>query len=126
MTNKKTILIVDDEKNIRGALEIILSSAGYEVFAAENGKQALSMLKTGQVKPQLAILDMFMPELSGRETAEQIRKNSQLKDIKIVFLTVARFSEVGKREIQKLNISDYITKPFDNDDLLKRVKKVLD
>ena len=122
--NKKTILIVDDEKNIRSALEIILSSA-YQVKAAENGKQALAMLKSGKVKPQLVILDMFMPEISGREVAEQIRKDDELKDIKLIFLTVAKFSEMGKGEIAKLKVADYITKPFDNNDLLKRVKKVL-
>ena len=86
--------------------------------------EALEKLKAG--KPDLVVVDMMMPGMSGRELVEKIRKDSALKDLKLVFLTVARFSETGKKVLEELNVADYITKPFENEDLVKRLKKVLD
>jgi len=67
---------------------------------------------------------MFMPEMSGREVCERIRaeKDPGLKDIKIAFFTVANFKEQGKQILKDLEVADYITKPFDVDDLLNRVR----
>ena len=67
---------------------------------------------------------MMMPGMSGRETTEKIRENPETKDLKIAFLTVARFSETGKETLDKLNVLDYITKPFDNEELVSKVKKL--
>ena len=66
-----------------------------------------------------------MPGMSGREVCEKIRENPKTKDLKVVFLTVAKFSEAGKDALKKMKVLDYITKPFDNEDLLRRVKKVI-
>jgi len=71
------------------------------------------------------ILDMMMPGMSGREVCEKIRENPKTKSLKVVFLTVAKFSEVGKKVLDKMNVSDYITKPFENQELIFRVKKIL-
>ena len=68
---------------------------------------------------------MMMPGMSGRETCEKIRANPKTKNIKVAFLTVAKLSEGGKGILEKMNISDYITKPFDNSDLVNRVKKIV-
>lgn len=120
---KKKIMTVDDEENLVELVKAILEAEGYEVITASNGKECLEKLKA--VKPDLVLLDMMMPGMSGRETCEMIRKDPKTKNLKVAFVTVARFSEVGKDILKKLNAVDYITKPFDNKDLVKRVKKAI-
>ncbi|MBU0530056.1 MAG: response regulator [Nanoarchaeota archaeon] len=119
----KKIMVVDDERSLLELMNAILGSAGYNVTTASSGEECLKKLKTE--KPDLILLDMMMPGMSGRETAANIRKNSETKELKIAFLTVAKFSESGKGILITMNILDYITKPFDNEDLLKRVKKII-
>jgi len=119
----KKILVVDDEPNLIELVKAILSEGGMEVISATNGQEALKKLDS--VKPDLVILDMMMPGMSGREVCERIRKNPKTKDLKIIFLTVAKFSETGKNVLEGLNVLDYITKPFENEDLLRRVNKIL-
>jgi CheY-like chemotaxis protein len=120
---KKKIMVVDDEENLIELVKAILETEGFDVITAYNGKECLEKLKTA--KPDLILLDMMMPGMSGRETCENIRKDSKTKNLKVAFVTVAKFSEVGKDILKKLNAVDYITKPFDNKDLVKRVKKAL-
>jgi CheY-like chemotaxis protein len=120
---KKKVMIVDDERNLRELISAILEPEGYEVIQAEDGEDALEKLKT--IRPDLILLDMMMPGMSGREVCEKIRANEKTKDLKVVFLTVARFSELGKEELKRLKVLDYITKPFDNNDLIKRIKKII-
>ncbi|MCK5022800.1 MAG: response regulator [Candidatus Aenigmarchaeota archaeon] len=120
---KRKIMIVDDEESLIALLTAILEEEGYEVIPAINGEEALEKLKT--VKPDLMLLDMMMPGMSGRETCENIRKNPKTENLKIAFVTVAKFSEAGKGKLDSMKVSDYITKPFDNDDLLKRIKKII-
>ena len=117
------IMIVDDEPNLVELVKAVLESEGYEVITAANGEECLEKLKT--VRPDLILLDMMMPGISGRETCEKIRANPETANLKIVFLTVVRFSEVGKDILTKMNVVDYITKPFDNKEILDRVKKAL-
>ena len=119
----KKVMIVDDEEPLIDLITFLLNKEGFEVIPAISGKQCLDKLKT--VKPDLILMDMFMPKMSGRETVEKIRKDPKTKNLKIVFLTVARFSESGKGILKEMNVSDYITKPFDNKDLVERVKKAL-
>jgi CheY-like chemotaxis protein len=120
---KKTIMVVDDEESLRELLSAILDNAGYDVITASDGKECLNKLK--ESKPDLVLLDMMMPGISGREVCEKIRDDAKTKNLKVAFLTVAKFSESGKDVLKKMKVSDYITKPFDNDDLLKRVKKIV-
>ena len=126
----KTIMIVDDTRDTTEMVEKLLKSEGYNTIIAFNGIEALNKLKDlkGNEKPDLILLDMFMPELSGREVCEKIRadKDPLLRNIKIAFFTVATFKEHGKQVLKELNVSDYITKPFDIDDLLKRVRIMLE
>lgn len=119
----KTILIVDDEPHIIELEKAILEMEGYRVISAENGEEALSLLK--KETPDLVILDMMMPKMSGREVCEKIRENSKTKNLKVVFVTVARFSEIGKDKLKNLQVADYITKPFENEEFIKRIKKIV-
>jgi len=120
---KKKIMIVDDEETLVELVKTILGQEGFEVIGVNSGKECLEKLE--KVKPDLILMDMMMPVMTGRETAEKIRRNSKTRDIKIAFLTVVRFSEFGKDDLKSLNILDFITKPFDNNDLIKRVKNIL-
>ena len=116
-------MIVDDEPHLVELLSAILETEGYDVVKCYNGREAVEKLKI--VTPDLVLLDMMMPSMSGREVCEQIRKNPKTSNLKVIFLTVARFSETGKKVLDNLKVSDYITKPFENEDLIKRIKKVL-
>lgn len=118
----KTILVVDDEESLRELASAILKPEGFNVVTASDGAECLEKLKA--LKPDLILLDMMMPGMSGRETCEKIRANPKTRGLKVAFLTVAKFSESGKETLKKMNVSDYITKPFDNSDLIKRIKKI--
>jgi len=126
----KKIMIVDDTRDTVEMVEKLLKSEGYTTIIAFNGKEALDKLRSvkDDEKPDLILLDMFMPEMSGREVCETIRadKDPGLKDIKIAFFTVANFKEQGKQILNDLKVIDYITKPFDVDDLLNRVRTMLE
>ena len=122
----KIVMIVDDTKDTVGMVKKLLESEGYETMDAYNGKDALESLKKAKQKPDLLLLDMFMPEMSGREVCERIRKDVELKDLKVAFFTVAAFRGQGKQMLEDLNVSDYITKPFDIDDLLRRIRRILE
>ncbi|MCK5332905.1 MAG: response regulator [Candidatus Aenigmarchaeota archaeon] len=119
----KTIMIVDDEADIQELVCAILEPEGFNMVSASDGNECLDKLKT--LKPDLILLDMMMPGISGRETCKKIRANPKTNDIKVAFLTVAKFSESGQGILEKMNISDYITKPFDNLDFVKRVKNIV-
>jgi len=120
---KKKVMIVDDEESMVELVKSILEKEGFDVIIAYSGKECLEKLK--KVKPDLILMDLMMPGMTGKEATRKIRENPKTKDLKIVFLTVARLSEVGKKELEELKVLDYITKPFDIGDLVKRVKKAM-
>lgn len=119
-------MIIDDEPDLREMLNVLLKSSGYNVVSAANGKDALKTLQKLEQKPDLVLVDMFMPEMSGREVCEKIRNDENLKDLKLAFLTVAAFGEYGKQMLKELDILDYITKPYNIDDLIRRINKMLE
>ncbi len=119
----KKIMIVDDEANVCKTVKLILEGEGFGVVTASSGPEALK--KLGEEKVDLALLDFLMPEMSGRVLAEEIRKDPELKDLKLAFITVATFGETGMDELQELDILDHILKPFDSEDLVKRVKRMV-
>ena len=119
----KTVMVVDDEESLRLLSKGIIENAGFKFMQANDGKECLEILKTKV--PDLILMDMMMPGLTGRETVEKIRKNPKTKNIKIFFLTVARFSETGLADLKKLEILEYITKPFENAFLVEKIKNTL-
>lgn len=118
-----TIMVVDDEPHLVELVKAILDQEGYRIVTAESGQEALEKLET--ITPDLILLDMMMPGMSGREVCERIRKNPKTAKLKVAFLTVAQFSEVGRNVLKELKVLDYITKPFTNAELIKRVKALV-
>lgn len=117
------ILIVDDEPHIVELERAILEVEGFDITSAGDGEEAIEVLK--KIKPDLVILDMMMPGMSGREVAEKIKSNPKTKELKIIFVTVAKFSEVGQQSLKEMGVIDYITKPFDNDDFISRINNAI-
>lgn len=116
------ILLVDDEPDIIEIVRYNLSSEGYKIITAENGKEALKIAK--KEKPQLIILDVMMPEMDGIEACEQMRKQPELKDTVIAFLT-ARGEDYSQMAGFDAGADDYITKPIKPKILTSKVKSLL-
>ena len=114
-----TILIADDEPEIRTLLRLYLENENYQIIEAENGKQALELLKKEHV--DLCLLDIMMPKIDGYAVCEIIRKNS---DIPIIMLT-AMDEEEAQVKAFELQADDYITKPFSLKLVLMRIEAVL-
>ena len=119
----KEILIVDDEPGVAVAIQFLMEQQGHNVLVAGRGEDALDLIY--KYKPNLVLLDIMLPGISGWEVCEIIRLNPDYRNIKIVFLT-ARSSEVEIAKGMALGADDYITKPFSNDKLIARVNALLE
>lgn len=117
--NKETVLAVDDEKEIRDLIGILLENEGYKVIKAADGMEALYTLKKDNV--DLIILDIMMPGMDGIETCMNIRKD---KNMPIIMLS-AKNEDIDKIMGLTTGADDYITKPFNPLELLARVKSQL-
>ena len=115
------ILIVDDEKNMRLILNKILSKEGYEIYQAENGKQALKEVKKSS--PDLVLLDLKLPDINGIEVLEKIKQH----DNSIIVIILTAYGDIKNAvEAMKLGAYDYLKKPFDNEEMILVIKKALD
>ena len=112
------ILIVEDDADIREGVRILLEGEGYSVSEAENGRKGLELLKE---EPDLVILDVMMPGMSGLKTCEEIRKISY---VPVLFLT-AKSQESDKLIGLMAGGDDYLAKPFSYSELLGRVKALI-
>jgi two-component system, OmpR family, KDP operon response regulator KdpE len=113
------ILVVDDEPQIRRVMRVILAGENYEVVEARSGEAAL--LRFREFLPDLVLLDLNMPGMSGLETCRALRETS---DVPIVVLTV-RHEEEEKVEVLDAGADDYVTKPFGKQELLARIRAAL-
>lgn len=117
------IMIVDDNQDIAESLQALMDKEGYETDLASDGEELLR--KVEEFHPNLVLLDVMIPGLNTREILDGLQEK-ELDSLKIILITVVRFSG---EEIEQLmsdsNIVDYIIKPFDVMDVLKRVNKAL-
>ena len=111
------ILVVDDDKEIVGAIEIYLKKEGYNIIKAYNGNEAIQKMKENEDNIHLIILDIMMPEKDGLETLEEIRKTNGVP----VILLSAKSEDYDKIGGLNLGADDYITKPFNPLELIARV-----
>jgi DNA-binding response OmpR family regulator len=114
------IMVVDDETDLREMLDLYLRREGFETNTAENGVDFLK--KIDDFKPDLVTLDVMMPGLKTTEILEKLKEKKSKP--KIILLTVVRYTDSEKQKLYQMgNIVDYVTKPFDLDDLLERIHK---
>ena len=123
MAERKKVMVVDDEENILTLIRDLLEGEGLSVVTASSGMDCLDELE--KVKPDLLILDIMMSRITGLDVAEAVRLDPRMKDTKIMFMTVVKSSEIRPSLLKKLNAIDYITKPFENADFVRRVKWAL-
>ena len=114
-----TILVVEDESNIRANIVAFLEAEGFDTIQAKDGEEALYLF--GEKTPTLVILDLMLPKVDGLEVCKQIRRSS---DVPIIMVT-ARDEEIDKLLGLELGADDYITKPFSLRELKARIKAVL-
>ena len=120
MGQGKKLLLADDEEQLAMAVKIRLQSRGYEVISATNGQEALELI--AKEKPDLVILDVLMPVMDGYFCLREINHRFGRGKIPVIILT----ARDRKRELFELEgIEDYVVKPFDHDDLLIRIDRVL-
>ena len=121
---RQRILIVDDNDDIRNLIVLTLKSAEYEVFSAPNGDDALSLIK--EEEPDLVLLDVMMPNMSGIEVLAQIRSSKQKKINGALVMMISAKSQVADIDVAlEAGADDYIVKPFRPQHLLEKVSNIL-
>jgi two-component system alkaline phosphatase synthesis response regulator PhoP len=116
------ILIAEDERDIRDLITFTLRFAGYEVVAATNGEEATVLAK--QEIPDLILLDVRMPRMTGYEACAVIKADPRLKDIPVIFLS-AKGQEAEIQAGLQAGATEYLLKPFAPDQLTTRIKTIL-
>ena len=116
------IYIVEDEPDIRDTLKYNFSNEGFKVFTSPDGEEALSNIK--KVLPDVLILDLMLPGVSGLDVCKSIRADDDIKDMSIIMLT-AKGEEIDRVIGFELGADDYVTKPFSVRELILRVKVLL-
>jgi two-component system alkaline phosphatase synthesis response regulator PhoP len=116
---KQKVLVVDDEPHIVNLIRLTLSGDKYDIYSAFSGLEAIKLAK--QIKPNLIILDLMMPNIDGYQVCEEIRKDPKIAETPIMILS-AKSQLVDKFKSINVGADDYLVKPFDPEELLKRVK----
>jgi signal transduction histidine kinase len=118
----KTILIIEDDDNVRENISEILELNGYATYAAPNGKEGLKIAL--DLIPDLIVCDMMMPEMDGMEVLQHLREKHHMEHIPFIFLT-ARVEKKDFRQAMQIGADDYLTKPFDLRELLESIRRRL-
>ena len=121
MAEKKKVLVVDDELNIRLLVKIMISNS-YDVLEAGNGDEAL--IKAREEKPDLILLDIMMPGKDGFTTCNELKSSKATRDIPVVMLTALQH-QLNEKLALSLNADGYIRKPFTSRDILTTLDSVL-
>ncbi len=118
----KNVLIVDDSLSMRTTVKMVLQVAGYNVNDAEDGLEALNLLKN--YCPDLILLDVNMPKMNGLDLLRELRKIPSCRLIPVIMLTT-RTDEESIQRAEKEGVKGWITKPFNTDDLVNMVNNLL-
>lgn len=119
----KKILIVDDEQDIVESLKFVLEGCNYSCYCAYNGEDGLNLAR--EMMPDLIILDVMMPRINGYKISRLLKFDKKYQNIPILMIT-ARSQEEDKLIGEETGANEYITKPFDLDEVLKTVQKYLE
>ena len=120
---QKKILIADDNEQIRESLASILEDEGYAMWTAKDGAEALR--KAREIAPDILILDVTMPEMSGYEVCRIIKSDPDLKKTFVLMLS-AKGQETEKERGREVGADEYFVKPFSPSEIVARIKNVLD
>ena len=120
----KKVLVVDDEPSIRKLLKVALGNRGFEVLEAENGLDAMGVIAAA--KPDLVVLDVMMPTMTGHEVHDRLRQKPDTRELPILFLSAAGTFEEQHREIAADPFSDYLPKPFKPSEVADHITAMLD
>lgn len=127
MTDKKKILLVDDDPDFVEAVKVIVESGGYDVQVAYDGKEGLEAVK--QSKPDLIVLDVMMPVMNGHEACAKLKQDDATKEIPIILLTAVAdrvtTSTYTHRDMLESEAEDYMPKPVEPTELLELIKSWL-
>lgn len=118
----KKVLIVDDEPDVLKIVSFRLKAAGYEITTASDGREALDSAEKD--RPDLILLDLRMPVMDGYEVCRKLKSDENLKNIPVIFLTASSGATI-KDKAREYKADDYIVKPFEPEDLLRKVKKII-
>lgn len=121
-TTPKRILVVEDEDNIAIALDYLMSREGYEQKRTATGAGAVELIR--EMRPDLVLLDVMLPEVSGYEICQNVRMDSSLSDVKILMMT-ARGSAMERRKGLAMGADGFISKPFELKALRAEVRRIL-
>ncbi|GAB3918336.1 hypothetical protein GCM10028804_08060 [Larkinella terrae] len=122
MIDKKRILIADDDRNVRKLLTIQLDRAGYEVILADNGLEAIRMLRAMPQPPDLILLDLLMPMYSGLDVLEKLKETSPT--IPVMLMSAVELP-IARQVVVLSNPIPYLVKPFELPVLLKKIETLL-
>ncbi len=120
--SQATVLVIDDEVDMRSYIVDILQQDNYRVIVAEDGEMGLNMIK--QYKPDLVILDLMLPKIDGLEICKIIRSDENYNDVKVMLLT-ARADELTKINALKIGADDFLTKPFNSLEIKIRARNLI-
>ncbi len=121
--DKKRLLIVDDEPDIRKVLKKRLEEEGFECLTAQNAEEALKIAKND--KPSLIILDLVLPGKDGFQIYKELKAQNDTKDIPILVYTAQNPEVVVQKGLKALSVVDFVLKPFDSKDLTVLIKRFL-
>lgn len=117
------ILDIDDSPTVQRLIEMILSSQGYQVVLASDGEEGIAMAKSE--RPALILVDFVMPKMNGFQVCKTLKDDPEFKDTPIILVT-SKGDKVGSKFVDVLGITEYFTKPFQPEELLAKIREVLD
>ena len=117
-SKRPVIMVVDDSVTVRKVTSRFLERQGFEVVVARDGVEAIDILQ--ELRPDLMLLDIEMPRMDGFEVATQVRHNAQLSDLPIIMIT-SRTGEKHRERALEIGVTDYMGKPFQENELLERI-----
>ena len=120
-TKKKRVLVADDDRMLRMLVRMLLEKDGYDVLEAQDGRAAIEAVRVHE--PDLLIADLIMPDLDGYEAVASLRSEHTGRDLPVILLT-AEPRAIAEKTVLFLGADDYVTKPFDSEALLSRVRSV--
>lgn len=122
--NNKKIVCIEDEPEMIDLIRIILKRAGFDIIGAVGGEEGLKAIRAH--KPDLVLLDLMMPDIDGWEVYRQMKAEESLKDIPVIVVTAKGHSIDRVLGLHIAEVDGYIVKPFNADELLSNVNKVLE